>query len=75
MSETMKQPETLRTLRRALAKQERAEADSRRALLAYVEDLEAAGTRNLYAHLAEVLGCKRQTARERVLRARGEWPT
>lgn len=72
-----KQSPTLTALRRALEQQRRAERraeeTTRLALLAYIDELEAAGVRNVYAELADVLGCSRQSARERVMRARGDW--
>lgn len=68
-----KQSDSLRTLRRAIAARESAERAYRVALLEHADALEAAGVHNVYAVLATELGCSRQSARERVKRARGDW--
>lgn len=57
-------------VKRAAATRRRAEDSYRAALVAAVESLEAAGSRDAYARVADAAGVSRQAVREFVTRAR-----
>jgi hypothetical protein len=67
------EPNSLKDLRRASARREAAQRDYVSALVACVDELQAAGMRDYFARAASASGVSKQACRELYMRAKGTW--